>query len=289
MSRSFKPASGVNASWPTCSLQCRAGFALIEILVALVIGLVVVGAVLATYVSVGQTGRLQAALAQMDEDAQMGLQILSRDLLMAGYASPVGMDAASRVFTRTFNGRAVLGCDKGFTAAPASTPSVCAGSGGTPSIEIAFEADLYNSVLSAGKPSDCLGNALQDSQQGITFNRYGVGSGTSGRSELRCTSGSSTAPLVDNVERLQFWFGEAGSADPRQVLRYVGATKVQDFSRVVSVRVCLLARSEEAVIGSEDAVLRTYVDCDGVTQTSTDGRLRRAYFSTTALRNRMPF
>ena len=93
-------------------MQCRAGFALIEILVALVIGLVVVGAVLATYVSVGQTGRLQAALAQMDEDAQMGLQILSRDLLMAGYASPVSMDAASRVFTRTYNERAVLGCDK---------------------------------------------------------------------------------------------------------------------------------------------------------------------------------
>jgi type IV pilus assembly protein PilW len=42
------------------------GFALIEILVALVIGLVVVGAVLASYLSNAQTGRLQSAVAQMD-------------------------------------------------------------------------------------------------------------------------------------------------------------------------------------------------------------------------------
>ena len=104
-----------------------AGLALIEILVALVIGLVVVGAVLASYLSTGQTGRLQSALAQMDEDAQIGLRILSRDLQLAGYASPVSMDAASMAFTKTYNGRAVLGCDKGFTAAPASTSSVCAG------------------------------------------------------------------------------------------------------------------------------------------------------------------
>ena len=67
----FKPSQG--------------GVALMEMLVALVIGLVVVGAVLATYLSTGQSGRLQSAFAQMDEDAQIGLQILSSDLLMAGF------------------------------------------------------------------------------------------------------------------------------------------------------------------------------------------------------------
>ena len=264
-----------------------AGLALIEILVALVIGLVVVGAVLASYLSTGQTGRLQSALAQMDEDAQIGLRILSRDLQLAGYASPVSMDAASLVFTKTYNGRAVFGCDKGFSAAPASTPSVCAGSGGTPSIEIAYEADLYNSVVSAGKPTDCLGNALPSGPQGMTYNRYAVGSSVAGRSELRCTSGTTTAPLVDNVERLQFWYGEADSGGQRQVQRYASAANA-DFSRVMSVRVCLLMRSAEAVISAEDAALKSYLDCDGVSQTSTDRRLRRAYFNTTALRSKMP-
>jgi type IV pilus assembly protein PilW len=264
-----------------------AGLALIEILVALVLGLVVVGAVLASYLSSGRSGLLQSAVAQMDEDAQIGLRILSRDLQLAGYASPVSMDAASLVFTKTYNDRAVFGCDKGFTAALASTPSVCAGSGGTPSIEIAFEADLHNSVVSAGKPTDCLGNALPSGPQGITYHRYAVGSSTPGRSELRCSSGSTTAPLVDNVERVQFWYGEADSDGQRQVQVYASAANV-DFTRVLSVRVCLLMRSAEAVISAEDAALKSYLDCDGASQTSTDGRLRRAYFNTTALRSKMP-
>ena len=55
-----------------------------------------------------------------------------------------------------------------------------------------------------------------------------------------------------------------------------------------SVRVCLLMRSAEAVISAEDPAMKSYLDCDGVSQTSTDGLLRRAYFNTTALRSKMP-
>ena len=265
-----------------------AGFALIDLLVALVIGLVVVGAVLASYLSLGQTGRLQSAAAQMDEDAQIGLRLLSRDLLMAGYAAPVSMDANTGRLTRTYGQRAVFGCDYGFSAAPASTPSQCASSGGTPAIEIAYEADRYNTLVASGNPTDCLGNGLQTSPTAIAYNRYGIGSSAAGRSELRCSSGSTTAPLLENVEQIQFWYGEAGSADPRQVARYASAGNV-DFSRVLSVRVCLLMRSAEAVIDVQEAALANYLDCDLVSQAGNDGRLRRAYFGTTALRNKMPF
>jgi type IV pilus assembly protein PilW len=104
---------------------------------------------------------------------------------------------------------------------------------------------------------------------------------------LRCSSGTTTAPLVDNVDRLQFWYGEADSGGRRQLQRYASAANA-DFSRVLSVRVCLLMRSAEAVISAEDAALKSYLDCDGASQTSTDGRLRRAYFNTTALRSKMP-
>jgi type IV pilus assembly protein PilW len=94
---------------------------------------------------------------------------------------------------------------------------------------------------------------------------------------------------VHNVERLQFWYGEADSAEPRKLVRYVNASAVQDFNLVLSVRVCLLMRSAEAVITAEDAALKSYVDCEQAPQESADGHLRRAYVATTALRNRMPF
>jgi type IV pilus assembly protein PilW len=263
------------------------GFALIEILVALGIGLVVVGAVLASYLSNAQTGRLQSAAAQMDEDAQIGLRILTRELLMAGYAMPTSMNADTRVFNQSYEGRAVFGCDKGFSAAPSANPSTCAISGGAPSIEIAYEVDLYNSVVSKGKGTDCAGVAVPASQNGITFNRYGVGSSTEGRSELRCSSGSSTIPLVDNVERLQFWYGQSDGGASPQLIRYTQASDA-DFGRVMSVRVCLLMRSSEAPAKAEDAAWQSYLDCDGVRRIAADGRLRRVYFSTIALRSKTP-
>ncbi len=262
----------------------QGGVSLIEMLVALVIGLVVVGALLATYLSSGQTGRLQSAFAQMDEDAQMGLRILSSDLLMAGYARPVSRDAETSGLRKTYNGRPVFGCDRGFQAAAVNTPAECGGSVNSPAIEIAFEADLYNSVVTEGKPSDCLGNSFQDGDTGITFNRYRANSDA-----LQCTGPrGNAAPLVHNVERLQFWYGEADSTDPRKLVRYVNASAVQDFNLVLSVRVCLLIRSAEPVITAEDAALKFYVDCEQVPRESADGHLRRAYMGTTALRNKMP-
>ena len=263
----------------------QGGVALIEMLVALVIGMVVVGAVLATYLSTGQTGRLQSALAQMDEDAQIGLRILSSELMMAGYASPVSKDAETSLLVKTYNGRPVFGCDRGFQTARENTPAECGGSVNSPAIEITYEADVYNSVVTEGKPSDCLGNSFQEGQSGITYNRYRANGGA-----LQCTGPKgNAAPLVDNVERLQFWYGEADSADPRKLVRYVTASVVQDFNRVLSVRVCLLITSAEAVITAEDNALKFYVDCDLVPQEATDGHLRRAYVGTTALRNKMPF
>ena len=268
-----------------CFKPSQGGVALIEMLVALVIGLVVVGAVLATYLSTGQTGRLQSAFAQMDEDAQIGLRILSNDLLMAGYARPISKDAETSGLRKTYNGRPVFGCDRGFKTAAVNTPAECGGSVNAPAIEIAYEADLYNSAVTEGKPSDCLGNSFQDADAGITYNRYRVNSDA-----LQCTGPrGNAAPLVHNVERLQLWYGEADTANPRKLVRYVNASAVQDFRLVLSVRVCLLVRSAEAVIMAEDEALKSYVNCDQETKASSDGYLRRAYFGTTALRNKMPF
>ncbi len=265
-------------------MRRQTGFALVELLVALVIGLVVVGAVFATFLRTGKTGRLQSALSQMDEDAQIGLRILSGDLLMAGYAQAVSLDETTSLLTRTYSGRPVFGCVKGFASAVANTPAECSSTGSSPAIEISFEADVYNTLVTNGQPADCLGNSLLTGPEAITYNRYRVGNGA-----LQCTGPrGNAAPLVDNVEALQVWYGEAGGTDPRVLSRYVTADLVQDFTRIVSVRVCLLMRSAEPVLTADDGSLTAYLDCDSVSQTSSDARLRRAYSGTVALRNKMP-
>lgn len=286
---------------PIPSLKAMQGVSLVEVMVTLVIGIVVVGAVLVSLMSSGKAGRQQAAFAEMNENAQVASGIIGRDLLLAGYARPTGLGVGVSTFTRTYSGRAVFACDSGFSS-PSTTGSVsCAGSGTAPALEVVYEADTTNTVpTSAGVPSDCLGNGLTAESGGhyLTYNRYYVLTGSTGRPELHCASrlGNAGQPLVDNVERMKIWLGEANAADPRTIVRYVTPGNVTDWGRVVSVRLCLLMRSSEAVLdagettdAATNAALLSYLDCDGATQSSSDQFLRRAYFTTTTLRNKMAF
>lgn len=292
------------------------GFSLVELMVSLVIGLVVVGAVLVSYIASGQTNKRQAAYAEMNENAQLAMSILQHDVLLAGYAQAIGASAAA--FNRTYSGNAVFGCDTGFTTPNTSggmTSVDCAASG-TPAIEINYESDITNSVpTGGGLPSDCLGIGLNQQTVNVTGavitfnpsppiatgnttafyvtrNRYYLATGSTGRSELHCASSRTPAqpgqPLVDNVEGIQIWYGEAG-ADPRQIVRYVNASGVNNWAKIISVRICLLMRSSEPLLTGEDvtAGMSGYLGCGSTAQTSADRYLRRAYFSTTTLRNKM--
>lgn len=277
------------------------GVSIIEILVSLVIGLIVVGAVLVSYLGSGKTSKVQAAYAEMNESAQIAITLLNRDLLLAGYAQPTGVSGSS-TFTRSYSDRPLFGCERGLDnvsrrnqLAPWDA-AVCAPAGSIDHvIEIAYEADLANTVPTAANlPSDCVGNSLPASGAGtatyyIAHNRYYLSSSGAGKSELYCASqqGAAGQPLVDNVEALRIWYGEANAANPRQIVRYVSASAVADWGRVVSVRTCLLMRSTEPVLDAEDVL--TYLDCDGVQQSSADNYARRAYFTTTTLRNKMAF
>ncbi len=278
---------------------------MLEVMVSLVIGLVVVGAVLVSYMSSGKAGKQQMAYSEMNENAQIALGILSRDLLLAGYSHPTGLVTSAGVppvttFTKNFSGRPVFGCDQGF-AAPNTLGAATCGTTGTPSLEMAYEADLTNTVPTSTaptEPSDCLGNRLPATGAFyVTYNRDYLSNGSTGRSELHCASAAKDStggaipgqPLVDNVEAMRIWYGEAASAAaPNAVVRYVTAGNVTDWNLIVSVRICLLMRSSEPVLQSDEDTL-TYLDCGSAQQTSNDSYARRAYFTTTALRNKMAF
>lgn len=278
------------------------GLSLVEVMVSLVIGLVVVGAVLVSYVSSGKTTQQQAAYAEMHENAQMAMTLLSRDLLLAGYAQASAIPGAGTTFTRTYSGRPVFGCDLGFVTPNTTGTVACVTASGKPAIEVSYEADTTNTVPVSGDPSDCKGARLRPAagtlsgvNYFVTKNRFYLATGTTGRSELHCASNTQDAsgdpvsaePLVDNVEDMKIWYGEANAAAPRQIVRYVTAANVSDWGLVLSVRICLLMRSSEAVLDGDVAATPKYLDCDSTDQNLPDRFLRRAYFTTTTLRNKM--
>ncbi len=66
------------------------GLTLVEIMVAMTIGLVLLGGVITILVSSQQTYRVNEALARIQENARFAFQLLSRDIRMVGYMGCVG-------------------------------------------------------------------------------------------------------------------------------------------------------------------------------------------------------
>lgn len=283
------------------------GVSLIEVMISLVIGLVIVGAVLVSMIGSGKAGRYQAAYGQMNEDAQLALSILSRDLQMAGYSQPTALTSsggATPTFNLTFGNLGtstfVIGCDTGFASATAAT--VACGTATTPAFEVAYEADTRNTVPAGvtNTPSDCLGNAITVGPPYVARNRYFISIGAAGRPELNCASNnaaSTAQPLIENIEGMKIWYGVSVAANPKQVVRYVTATDIAnlgavaagaEWGRVISVRICLLVRSADPVLTAGGEDILTYQDCNLAQQTSNDRYLRRAYFTTSTLRYTMP-
>jgi type IV pilus assembly protein PilW len=105
--------------------------------------------------------------------------------------------------------------------------------------------------------------------------------------DLRCNND----PLVSNVEDLQFLYG-IDTDDDQSANQYT--TAPGDWSQVVSVRACVLVRSEERGITPGD---QQYLTCNGALgadanaandfDTGTNGRLFRAFVATFSLRNRV--
>jgi type IV pilus assembly protein PilW len=205
---------------PVRSMRKVRGITLIEILISMTIGLVVVGAVIVSFVGSGNASRYQSALTQMNQDAQIALNMLSREVQLAGYAAPATLTGSPRVVRYhslsavagdvTETKGYIFGCDGGtygvgpFTA-PTAEPLTCSATVGTASsgLAVSYEADAMNTApTSTGIPTDCLGARIgpqQDNVDNIPYyvarNRYFVGvDASSGRRELYCAVPASPNP-----------------------------------------------------------------------------------------------
>ena len=329
--------------------RCRLrGFSLIELMVALTIGLVIAAASFSAYLGASGASRMAEAQARMNEDAQAALGILTLQLHMAGSnpnrpdrindasrRNPVYGAASYPTGAYTPSNFTVRGCDGKLQSPAGSEPEgldslVCEDQPAAPdSVALSYEADRFNTVPTAagGFPSDCLGNRLgtvtatlptlvaavpQAVTYAVAVNHFFVGVSSSHVPSLYCKGGgrnpdgaaSSAKPLVENIEDMQLSYGAvrastaAAHVATAVVAGYLTANEVRTqvdmaglaidaerWARVVAVRICILARSEAAVVAN--AASARYLRCDGTLETSPpDLRLRRAYFATVVLRNR---
>ena len=263
------------------------GFSLIELMISIVIGMVVVGAVFAAYLAVGTGSRNSRAMAQMTEDVSLAMNILRSHIAMTDYAAPTGVGPGG-LFTTRLSARHVLaGCSSAFANPGSGLDALTCSGVGEDSIAVMYEADQDNSIMSGGSPLDCLGNAIPAEADGsfISYSRFYVSNG-----QLMCLGPGAVAAqaLVENIEGMKIWYGLISGTAKHQVAYYARASNTNPpnltpYDDAVSVRVCLVVKSENEVMDN----VTSYIDCDGNSTTPGDRRMYRAFTSTIVLQNRM--
>jgi len=272
------------------AVKPQSGFSLIELMISMVIGLVVVGAVFSAYIGSGNSSRATRALAQMTEDVQVAFGVMRANVTMAGYAIPSGIDAANGRFYKTNIGWPLKACVGAFTNPSAELEFLnCSGSG-SDSIAVSFEADGSTLPLAAdGKPLDCLGNGIVPvAGKYIADSRFYLAKPAGAAlNALYCKGanpGDGAQAIVDNIDSMRIEYGVPGPLDLTSVAYYTRAPlSSSEYSDLLTVRICVVVVSTAEVLDS----IASYRDCSGATVTPPDRRLYRAFTTTIALNNRI--
>lgn len=218
----------------TTSRACRArqsGLTLVELMIALVIGLVVALAAMAALIMARQGFTSVDASAQLRENARFAGSVLQRIIIESGFSDPVanGFGAAApglRGFDNSVVGLLTalpgnLAHDTRTAACAGIADTSCAngddvlvvrfrGGGRTPT---AADGSMINC---AGRPEPNVSTATAGDPRAI--NIFHVARSTLGEPTLACTyfdpsSGYTTVPLVQGIEGFQVLYGVDGVAE----------------------------------------------------------------------------
>lgn len=293
----------------------QAGFTLVELMVAILIGFAVVGALLAAYMAAYRSTLHNDALSEVTEDATLALNAIRAQAAMAGY-SAVTVDRT----TQSMNGRGfswLFGCSKqnfpGPPYIPLQVDSACTGTSNSDTLEVAYEArdatfagGSSNAILNeAGNPLDCLGNPIPPTTDStgtyyLADSKFYVSDG-----KLYCQGAGDVtkgAPLVDNVDHMTVLFGFSGTSKSNydgvsaQIQHYAAAPSSgasTDAWKVdlASVTVCIEVHSTSVALESNGGAtdpLANFVDCTGtLRQSPPDGRLHRSFSTTIVFQNKL--
>ena len=138
------------------------GFTLIELMISMVLGIVIIGALIVLYINGSTATRNVQAQGQMNEDAQMALAVVTNELRQAGYnpvrarpinpgPPPIQPPPAPNDLLQ--GGWSLFACDTGFTDhTVAGAMLACNAAGASASLAVVYEGDLFSGRNTVGPP-----------------------------------------------------------------------------------------------------------------------------------------
>ncbi|TDO10526.1 MULTISPECIES: PilW family protein [Halomonas] len=242
-------------------LRRQAGVGLIELMIAMVIGLMVVGMVTSYYLSSRQSYQTTVVSSELNNAQRYVMQLVVRQLLQAGYSD------AWMTLEEVFPSFGATNDAPGFAAGQIVVGQA---GGATNSSELWLR---YQAAGLAGQPIiDCTNKAV-DKADGVARIRLYVKDNT-----LLCQSSinATPQPLLNGVEALQFsYLDGSGSFQDHESA---------DWTSVRAVRVELLVSSET---DTWDAATQQSFDSQEGTLTFNDRHMRAQLSRTVTLRNIM--
>ena len=241
------------------------GFSLVELMIALVLGLIVGGMVMQVFIMNNRSVVFQRAAITVQDQGRVALDMMARYIRMTGYQESV---LAGDSLTDSLSGEE---------------------NGATDKITVQYQAGnnmtttLYDCVGSGFNDSgDELSSTFELQTDGDLYTLYCYNG-----SSLNDASGASGA-IASNIEQLDILYGVDTNDSDQAPNQYMTATAVSNSSYsmndVVAVKVCLVIASDNNIISSE----ATFDDfCVSGTPAVTDKRIRRKVASTISLRNRV--
>ncbi|MGQ0620029.1 MAG: PilW family protein [Panacagrimonas sp.] len=272
----------------------RCGFSLVELMISMAIGLLVLAGVATVFLGSRQTYRTQDSMGQVQESGRFLSYLMVPYVRQAGFLPDplVQTDPADHF---RGNWQQILGSENGFFDEERVT--------GISDAQPDSDALL---VSYAGSPTllrTCLGGTIGESEIAASV-FYISAPDASGVSSLNCgvaVSASAPGPglqtdalnpiaiqssqaLIYGVQDLQILYGvDTDPADDHSILpgqsglfpnQYLRANRVEDWTRVVSVRLSLTVVAAEATEGADTAMVQ-------------DRRLQRVFSSHVNIRNRL--
>ncbi len=207
--------------------QHQMGMTLIEIMIAMGIGLFLIAGVVQLLVTTRQSYNVQDAVARIEENSRFSLGMLSENIRLAGYKNDAwesNSNAFATANTLFAAGDYISGSEGGISSSD--------------QINIRFHGSVNNSGNIDGRVIDCEGNAVGDTNVELSFSISG--------SDLICTVDGTTPPIVlaGNISNMQILYGE-DTSDDDAVNKYVTASSVSNWNNIISVKIGLVFGSEK--------------------------------------------
>ena len=262
------------------------GLSLIELMISIALGLTLMGAAMQFMLSTKRTYELNDDISRVQENGRLALDILVKDLQMAGYRPPLNGHGIHPNVVLT-----QCGIDTHGNTRP------CAADGGTTisdTLSIQYDPPPNDATTA---DTDCLGTQVFAPATDIIVNVYTVQT-VGGISSLYCRGYNVTTeaflsaaqPLVDGIDNMQLLYRvtTAKTITTEATYRYLSFDQIAptSYKNITAIRIGLLV-SNGLSQGTANSETRQYqlLDSDTITY-NNDRQPRRIYSTTVQFNNR---